>query len=75
MKHQGHKPTIVCSNDNPRLTLRCLTVMSNFATVAYILVFFDLYQSLRRLPLLKLANSQYYPLAPFARFIGSLMRL
>ena len=23
----------------------------------------------------KLANSQYFPLAPFARFIGSLMRL
>ena len=33
------------------------------------------YQSLRRLLLLKLANSQYFPLALFARFIGSLMRL
>ena len=25
--------------------------------------------------ILKLANSQYFPMAPFARFIGSLMRL
>ena len=33
------------------------------------------YQSLRRLPLLKFTNSQYFPLAPFARSIGSLMRL
>ena len=33
------------------------------------------YQSLRQLPLLKLANSQYFPLAPFASFKGSLMRL
>ena len=37
--------------------------------------YFSTYQSLRRLPLLKAANSQYFPLAPFARFIGSLMRL
>ena len=36
--------------------------------------YFSTYQSLRRLPLLKFANSQYFPLAPFARFIGSLMR-
>ena len=26
----------VCSNDNPRLTLSCLTAMSNFATLAFI---------------------------------------
>ena len=32
----GHNPTIVCSNDNPRLTLSCLTAMSNFATFAFI---------------------------------------
>ena len=28
-----------------------------------------------RLPLLKLANSQFFPLDPFVRSIGSLMRL
>ena len=37
--------------------------------------YFSTYQTLRRLPLLKFANSQHFPLAPFARFIGSLMRL
>ena len=37
--------------------------------------YFSTYQSLRRLPLLKIANSQYFPVAPFATFIGSLMRL
>ena len=31
-----HKPTIVCSIDNPRLSLSCLTAMSNFATLAFI---------------------------------------
>ena len=36
MQHWGHKPTIVCSNDNTRLTLSCLTAMSNFATLAFI---------------------------------------
>ena len=29
--------------------------------------YFSTYQSLRRLPLLKLANSQYFPLASFDR--------
>ena len=30
------KPTVVCSNDNPGLTLSCLiTAMSNFATGFY----------------------------------------
>ena len=37
--------------------------------------YFSTYQSLRLPPLLKSANSQYFPLAAFARFIGSLMRL
>ena len=37
-----------------------------------ILVYFVLYQSFRRL---SFANSQHYPPAPFAEFIGSLMRL
>ena len=36
---------------------------------------FSTYQFLRRLPLFKFANLQYFLLAPFARFIGSLMRL
>ena len=32
----GHKPTSVCSNNNPRLTLSFLTAMSNFAFLAVI---------------------------------------
>ena len=42
-----------------------------------LVLWFDLYlyQSLRRLPLLKLANSWYFQLAPFAIFIASLMKL
>ena len=35
-EHRGHKPTIVCSNDNPMLSLSCLTAMSNFAILAFI---------------------------------------
>ena len=39
-------------------------------------VYFDLYQSIdQTTDMLKIANSQHYPPAPFARFIGSLMRL
>ena len=36
MEHRGHKLSIVCSNDDPRLTLSCLLTMSNFATLAFI---------------------------------------
>ena len=45
-----------------------------FLTNLKMFVFLDLFQSLRRVPLLKIANSQYFSLAPFASLIGSLMR-
>ena len=36
MKHRKLKPIIVCSNDNPELTLTYLMARSNFASWAFI---------------------------------------
>ena len=46
-----------------------INVKMHFLDKFEIFWYFSTYQSLRRLPLLKIANSQYFPLAPFARFI------
>ena len=46
----------------------------NIVMDTHIRVDLSIYVPLRRLPLLKLANSHYFPLTPFARFIRSLMR-
>ena len=43
--------------------------------ILILLVYFVLYQSFQRTAMLKFANSQHYPPAPFAKLIGSLMRL
>ena len=37
MKHRGLHPIIVCSNDDPRVTLTYLTATSNLVTSAFLL--------------------------------------
>ena len=71
MLHKGLNLYKIYMNDDPGLTFIQIHFLNNFKYFGD----FSKYQSLRRLPLLKFSNSHYFPLDPFARFIGSLMRL